>query len=334
MTFVDKNNIEKNFTIIIPSRKIDPNIKFCIKKIRSFYKKIKIIIVVDEKVKNFYYDKNIKILYCKSKYLGFKRNYAVDFVRTKFISFIDSDAFPITPWLDCIYLNFNKKTYVVGGPNISNCNNIYERIVSRVRNFWFVSFLNPNVNKKNIHNGINVRFLPSCNFSILKRYYIRIGGMDQNLESGEEYKIFHCCKNDNIKVYFNPKSFVMHQEREVKELFFQRMVYGKNLLKIFFRYPSLNSLSLCLALFPIFFFILFLYSIFFKYYLELILAISLLLFLYFLFCLIKINKKKKFIIYAAKVLIAVVFGPGLGYLLSFGGILSLNKIYLQGKIKN
>lgn len=327
-------NPEKNFTIVIPSRDIDYNTRFCIKKIRFFYKKIKIIVIIDFQ-KNFYFsDKNIKIIYYKTKNIGLKRNYAVNFVKTKFISFIDSDAYPVTPWLDYIFLNFDRKTKIVGGPNISNCNDIYERIVSRVRNFWFVNFFNTEINKINLHNGKYVKFLPSCNFSILRSFYVKIKGMDENLEAGEEHKLFYYCQKNNIKVYFNPKSFVMHQERKVKEFFFQRMVYGQNILRLFFRYPSLNTFFMFLGLFPIIFLILSLYSFFYKSHFEIILTIISILFFYFLFCLIKINKQKRFIIYSTKVLLAAVLGPGLGFFLSFGGVISLNWIYLQGKIKN
>ena len=328
-------NVEKKFTIVIPSRDIDNNAKFCVKKIRFFYKKIKIIIIIDIKKANFYSrDKNIKILYYKTKNIGLKRNYAVNFVKTKFISFIDSDAFPVVPWLDYIYFNFDSKTKIVGGPNLSNCNNINETIVSRARNFWFVNFFNSEINKNNLYSGKYVKFLPSCNFSILRKFYLKIDGMDENLEVGEEHKLFHYCENNSIKVYFNPKSFVMHQERQVKEFFFQRMVYGQNILKLFFKYPSSNTFFTLLAIFPILFLILFFYSIFYKLYLQVILTTISTLFIYFLFCLIKINKQKKFIMYSAKVLLAAIFGPGFGFFLSFGGIFSLNWLYLQGKIKN
>ena len=60
------NKTEKKVTVIIPSKTYDVNLKHCIKKIRLFYKKIKIILVLDEK-KAFIKDKNIKIISSGSK---------------------------------------------------------------------------------------------------------------------------------------------------------------------------------------------------------------------------------------------------------------------------
>jgi len=43
---------QSKFTIIIPSKSFDENLKNCIKKIRKFYKHIKIIILLDKKNTN------------------------------------------------------------------------------------------------------------------------------------------------------------------------------------------------------------------------------------------------------------------------------------------
>lgn len=47
------NDIEKLITIIIPSREFDLNLNFCLKKIRFFYKNIKILIVLDSLKKKY-----------------------------------------------------------------------------------------------------------------------------------------------------------------------------------------------------------------------------------------------------------------------------------------
>jgi len=53
-------SVQSKITIIIPSQRYDRNLSFCIKKIRQFYKKIKIFVVLDNK-EFFKRDKNI---YC------------------------------------------------------------------------------------------------------------------------------------------------------------------------------------------------------------------------------------------------------------------------------
>ena len=105
--------VEKNITILVPSRVYDNNLHLCITQIRNFYKNIKIFLVLDEPT-NFKTDKNIKIIISGNKSIGFKRNLGVKYVRTKFVSFIDSDAYPKTEWLnDAINLR-----YSYGNPRI------------------------------------------------------------------------------------------------------------------------------------------------------------------------------------------------------------------------
>ena len=88
MGFQKKNNrlikkVENNITIIIPSRKFDENLKNCIKKIRTYYKKIQIIIILDTPTK-LKLDKNTKTIISGNKTIGFKRNLAAKYVKTKF----------------------------------------------------------------------------------------------------------------------------------------------------------------------------------------------------------------------------------------------------------
>ena len=42
--------IEKNITILIPSKSYDENLQFCILNIRKYYKKIKIVLVLDNPI--------------------------------------------------------------------------------------------------------------------------------------------------------------------------------------------------------------------------------------------------------------------------------------------
>ena len=83
----------KNFTIIIPCIKYS-DVKYSLEKIRKYYKSIKIIICLNDKKKIFNKDKNIKFIYTNSKSIGKKRNIAVNAAKTKYLAFIDSDAFP------------------------------------------------------------------------------------------------------------------------------------------------------------------------------------------------------------------------------------------------
>ena len=69
------------------------------KKIRTYYKKIQIIIILDTPTK-LKLDKNTKTIISGNKTIGFKRNLAAKYVKTKLISLIDSDAYPTSYWLN------------------------------------------------------------------------------------------------------------------------------------------------------------------------------------------------------------------------------------------
>jgi cellulose synthase/poly-beta-1,6-N-acetylglucosamine synthase-like glycosyltransferase len=311
-----KNNIEKNFSIIIPSRKIDINLDQCLSQIRKYYKKIKIILILDEYNK-IIEDKNISILITKNKTIGYKRNLAVKNSNTKFVCFIDSDAYPKSPWLNNVLEIFKKNNKIagVGGPNLSpRTNNIEKIIVSRARKLSFVT-LNKDVKfipKKNK----SIKFLPSCNLIVRKDLYLKSGGMDDNLYSGEEISLnYNLIKNGYILI-FSPHVIVFHKDRNFKHFARQRFIYGSTGLRLFMKYPNLQSFQLLIASFPIFF----LLSIFFIINNKFLLN-SYFIGLFTMLCLIvinsiKINYKKNFF-KSFKLTLISVFYPGYGLILSF-----------------
>ena len=79
-----------------------------------------------EKIKK---DKNILLFISGNKSIGYKRNIAVKHSKTKYVCFIDSDAYPNTPWLNSVDSTFSKYKNVgaVGGPNLSPKTNDLEK---------------------------------------------------------------------------------------------------------------------------------------------------------------------------------------------------------------
>ena len=323
------NKTEKKITVIIPSKTYDANLKHCIKKIRLFYKKIKIILVLDEK-KTFIKDKNIKIISSGSKTIGYKRNIGVNLSKTPFVAFIDSDAYPNSRWLDFILDTFkkDKKAVVVGGPNLSpKTNNIEKKLVANSRKLSFVT-LNSLVKFKS-SKTFKVTFLPSVNIVIKKNIYKKIGGMNISLNTFEDLSLIYALKKHKYKILFNGNAYVFHKDRNFKNFFRQRLVYGSDSLKIFFMYPcketflTLFSLSpfLLILTFPL----IFLNYLFFYMYFSTIFGL-------FIFCIInsyKINFSGNFF-KSLKLTLISVFGPGIGFFISiFFNSKNIRKIYTQ-----
>ena len=73
---------QSKVTIRIPSKVFDDNLLYCIKKIRKFYLHIKIIVLLDKKntKKKF---KRVKTIITGPSTIGYKRNLAAKFCKTK-----------------------------------------------------------------------------------------------------------------------------------------------------------------------------------------------------------------------------------------------------------
>ena len=108
----------KDFTIIIPCVSFG-DVKNCIKNIRKNYKKIKIIVSLNKAGRKINRDKNLKIIISNNISIGKKRNIAVDVCKSKYIAFIDSDAYPGKNWIESSYKYLIKKnTGIVAGPHV------------------------------------------------------------------------------------------------------------------------------------------------------------------------------------------------------------------------
>jgi len=308
-------DIEKLITIVIPSREFDSNLKFCLKKIRFFYKNIKILIVLDAfKKKILEKDKNINLIISKTT-IGAKRNIASKKVKTKFICFIDSDAYPNTAWLDRVKENlFAKNFAILGGPNLSPSSKNFEKIlISRVRKLPFVT-INPKVKTKTNLKEIN--FLPSSNLVVNTNIYKKLGGMYEYLYSGEEIKLNYNIQKKNYIILFDAKMHIMHKERKLQSFMKQRFVYGSTALRLFIKFPCKASFKLLLSSVPslwlIFFPIIFVNNFFLITYLFISVSVFILVFYYTYKIYLKNNFLKSF-----KIILISIFAPGIGMLASF-----------------
>ena len=326
MGFQKKNNrlikkVENNITIIIPSRKFDENLKNCIKKIKKYYKKIQIIIILDTPTK-LKLDKNTKTIISGNKTIGFKRNLAAKYVKTKLISLIDSDAYPTSYWLnESLNILNSKKIAAAGGPNLSpKSNDIEKKLVARSRKKSIVT-LNPIVKSINSPKQY-VNFLPSCNYIIKTKIYKKINGMDPRLYSGEEISLNLKVRKLKLKTLFDPKIYVFHLDRNFKHFFRQRFIYGSTGLWNAIHYPCKESYLLLAGSFPLFYCLFFpLILIYQKLQFIYISGLMALLILVILNSLV-INFNNNFFKSFTLSLISF-FGPGLGL---------ISKLFLNNKI--
>ena len=251
--------IEQNFTIVLPSKIIDNNLLKCYSSIRKFYKNIKIIFLVDQKnIDLKKKDSFLDIIVTNKISISKKRNIGANLSKTKYLTFIDSDAWPTEKWLDYVYYTFKKlkNVAVVGGPNISPpSRNIDKIMVAKLRKDSFITF--SSFVKKKTNSFYEVKYLPSCNFSIDKKIYLESGGMDESLNTCEEIPLMLTLRKKRYKIMFHGKSHVMHKERSSKNFIKQRFVYLSEGINVFFKYPCWESFKLILSSVPMIYLLIF-----------------------------------------------------------------------------
>tara|TARA_B100001971_G_scaffold71881_1_gene66258 strand:+ start:427 stop:1434 length:1008 start_codon:yes stop_codon:yes gene_type:complete len=223
--------------IIIPAIELGDELLNCLKEISKInYSNFFVTIVLDQNVKSklpkFEYKIN-KMVVGKIN-MSKKRNLAAKKFKSKYIAFIDSDAYPNKNWLKkgIKYLK-QKKGDVVGGPGLPFPNQNYsEKICYLSKRSYFVSgylSFRKYKSKKRICD-----WLESCNLIMEKKFFLKYGGMDDKRYTGEDKEFFERAKikNPDLKVFYSPDLFIHHRERRYFGFLLQRSCFGMDFLNL------------------------------------------------------------------------------------------------------
>ena len=163
-----------------------------------------------------------------------KRNLATKKFKSKFIAFIDSDAYPNKNWLKngIKYLK-QKKGDVVGGPSLPFAKQNYSEKICYLskRSIFVTGYLNF---RKYKAKKRHCDWLESCNLIMEKKFFLKYGGMDSKRYTGEDKEFFERArrKNPNIKVFYSPDLFIYHRERRFFGFLLQRSCFGMDFLNL------------------------------------------------------------------------------------------------------
>ena len=191
--------------IIIPAVKIDEEVLKCLVEINKIkYHNFFVTVVLDhtqgKKLPRLRYKIN-KLISGKIN-MSKKRNIAAKKFKSKYIAFIDSDAYPNKNWLKLAikYLK-QKKGNIVGGPGIPFPNQNYlEKICYFSKRSYFVTgYLNF---RKYKASKRLCDWLESCNLVMEKFFFLKYGGMDVNRYTGEDKEFFERVKKKNLNLKF------------------------------------------------------------------------------------------------------------------------------------
>ena len=255
---------KKKFNVIIPSLTLSSELINCLLKFNNQkYKNFFVTIVLDysskKKIPKLNYKLNILIV--GKRTMSYKRNYAVKKFKSDLIAFIDSDAYANKEWLLIGQNILSKKdNEIIGGPSIPFPNQSFNEMMCHYakRSYFVTGYLNF---RKYKAKSRYCDWLESCNLMMNRKLFLKFGGMDENIYVGEDKEFIERFKKQNpsIKVFYNPKLFIYHKERNLIKFLIQRMVFGADLYNITNFNYKINSFQ---PLLPLITFIIFI-SIFF-----------------------------------------------------------------------
>jgi GT2 family glycosyltransferase len=314
----------KDFTIIIPCVSFG-DVKNCIKNIRKNYKKIKIIVSLNRVGKKINKDKNLKIIISKNISIGKKRNIAVNVCNSKYIAFIDSDAYPGKNWIESAYKYINKKNIgIVAGPHVDPPKQSYKQmIVGLVKKSFLITML-PKLQKQNKEKAQYTSFIPSVNWIMSRKFFNSLNQMDNKMLRNEDWDFVYKMSQKKFKLLYSPNTLIYHDNNSISHFIKKRFIYG------FYMWPILTKLNLqnyyfflplIFAIFLISFPLIFIIN----YYLLFYLIIISIYFFIVLWESTRLSKNLKTFFYVLFVLICGNISPGFGIFFGFFNFIN-NKV--------
>ena len=229
--------MEGSVNIIIPAVKIDEEVLKCLVEINKIkYRNFFVTLVLDytqgKKLPRLKYKIN-KLISGKIN-MSKKRNIAAKKYKSKYIAFIDSDAYPNKNWLKLAtkYLKL-KKGDIVGGPSLPFSDQNYSEKICYLskRSLFVTGYLNF---RKYKAKSRLCDWLESCNLVMEKKTFLKYKGMDEDRYTGEDKEFFERArkKNPNLKVFYSPNLYIYHRERRFFGFLLQRSCFGMDFLNL------------------------------------------------------------------------------------------------------
>lgn len=212
--------IKEFFSIIIPTRKINPYIlDEIIPALKNqSYKNFELIIIVGkpEVQQKLPYWVRI-ILSNKNNGPASKRDLGVSEAKGEIIAFIDDDAYPSRHWLQNSLKYFqNKKVAGVCGPGITPSSDNFRQKLSGY--FWssWLGAGGAGTYRNRFEDLRKVDDYPTFNLAVRKKDFLAVGGFNSRYWPGEDTKLcLDLVHKLGKEIIYDPKIFVYHHRREI-----------------------------------------------------------------------------------------------------------------------
>lgn len=329
-------------TVVIPVIKINDLLVEVVKNIHISDKDLKIIIIYKNYSDKIITTDKISLFQSDKINMSAKRNFGVEKSDTKYIAFLDSDAYPDKNWFKNakLFLEKDLSIGILTGPEISFPNQSFTENLVGICNRSFLITGSHSFRKSNSKPRYYDE-ASSCNIIMRKEDYLELGGMDPNIYLGEDHEFSHrVTEKLEKKIYFSENVRVFHKDRSLTGFFWQRYSRGASAtgltlrLKDFFKKITIkNFIKQRFEIFIPFFFIIFLLSSALIFYIPVwkyfFLSILMLYFFTIIFETLKLTKNKLGLFFP--ILILLIIGtiiPGVARFLNIFNIqLDPSKFY-------
>lgn len=240
-------------TIIIPSVQTDMLLRRCILECRRQAPSANIIVLLDSASKATSEEvadkgnEHLLTVVTGPVTIAAKRNIGAAKSNTKYLAFIDSDAYPDENWplRGTEVLHLSPDIAIVGGPDLPWPDETgWTRLIGLASRSALVSA--KSTYRKRRAKARDCPHLPSCNMIVRRADYLRFGGMAENLMTGEDLEFCYRVRADGGRIRYEPDVAVFHRDRDFGPFIVQRAVYGASVWRLASRGLSFGNLYLFL----------------------------------------------------------------------------------------
>ncbi len=200
-------------TFYIPAFNAQNTIELCINSVINQTYPVDEIIIINDNSKDNTKEilskfNDLKIINNKQNLgLGYNRNLGIQNSSNEIIASIDSDVELDKKWLENIIVSLKKNNVVMCGGNM------VEKYTNNKVNAWREKYYNQNWGKTDI---LNPPFIYGCNTILLKNYWKKTKGYDENLKTnGEDIDFCKQLKSiGNINFFYSSNSLCYHLQED------------------------------------------------------------------------------------------------------------------------
>ena len=203
-------------SIVIPFKEFGQYAQQCLEYcLRLDYPDFEVLLLPDQPI-DFFGLSQVRVIPTGPKPPSEKRDIGVKEASGEVVAFLDHDAYPGPEWLRNVARNFTDKgVAAVGGPGMTpEEDTFWQKLSGAIFSSRFVS--GSYTYRYTPKTFQEVEDFPSCNLSIRKRDFEKIGGFDTRYWPGEDTILcLKIIKELKKKIVYDPDAGVYHHRREL-----------------------------------------------------------------------------------------------------------------------